>query len=172
MLPCCEEETREEGDRRKILEQELAEQLTRMEKMEDEMQQTEDQKRRMEVNMQARETQGEKDLAAKEEVPEQKRHGMAKQLRDIETKMDEEREQKQAEQRTRREEMEDELRQTEDQNKDLYELKKKKAKMQGVMVKANNTARSSAMDKEREEKRHRMTKQPMAVESMLDEVRE
>ena len=45
MLPCCEEETREEGDLRKILEQELAKQRTQMEEMEDEMQQTEDQKR-------------------------------------------------------------------------------------------------------------------------------
>ena len=37
---------------------------------EDVLKQTEDQKRQMEVNMQARETQGEKDLAAKEEVRE------------------------------------------------------------------------------------------------------
>ena len=67
--------------------------------------------------------------------------------------------------------MEDDLRQTKEQNKDLYELNKKKAKIQGVMVKANNSARSSTKDKEREEKRHRMTKQPMAVASKLDEVR-
>ena len=91
MLPCCEEETREEGDLRKILEQELAEQRTQMEEMEDEMQQTEDQKRRMEVNMQARKTQLEKDLAAKEEAREEERRGMAKQPRDIETELEEER---------------------------------------------------------------------------------
>ena len=36
------------------------------------------------------------------------------------------------------EQMENELQQTEDQNQDLYELKKKKAKLQGVMVKADN----------------------------------
>ena len=52
MLPCCEE-----GDRRKILKQELAEHRMQTEKMEDKMQQNEDQKRRMEVNMQARKTQ-------------------------------------------------------------------------------------------------------------------
>ena len=36
------------------------------------------------------------------------------------------------------EQMENKLQQTEGQNKDLYELKKKKAKLQGVMVKADN----------------------------------
>ena len=44
---------------------------------------------------------------------------MAKQLRDIETEMEEEREQKQAKQRTQLEEMEDELQQTDDQKRRL-----------------------------------------------------
>ena len=66
----------------------------------------------------------------------------------------------------------EEERRNEDQNKDLYELKKKKAKMQGDMIKDDNTARSSTMDKERKEKRHRMTKQPRDIEIKLDEVRE
>ena len=79
------------------------------------LKQTDDQKRRREVNMQARKTQVEKDLAAKEEVREEKRHGMAKQFRDIGTEIDEECEQKQAEQRTQLEEMEGELQQTKDQ---------------------------------------------------------
>ena len=48
MLLYCE--TREEGDLRKILEQELAEQRTQLEEMEDELQQTEDQKIRLEGN--------------------------------------------------------------------------------------------------------------------------
>ena len=113
MLLYCE--TREEGDLRKILKQELAEQRRQLEEMEDELQPTEDQKRRLEVNLRTRKTQVEKDLAAKEEVREEKRHGMAKQLRDIETEMEEEREQKQAKQRTQLEEMEDELQQTKDQ---------------------------------------------------------
>ena len=82
---------------------------------EDKLQQTEDQKMQLEVNMQARKTQIERDIAAKEEVHEEKRRGKAKQLRDIKTKLDEEREQKQAEQRTQLEEMKDELQQTEDQ---------------------------------------------------------
>ena len=55
------------------------------------LKQTEDQKRRMEVNMQARKTLGEKDLVAKEEAREEERRGMAKQPRDIETELEEER---------------------------------------------------------------------------------
>ena len=46
--------------------------------------------------MQTRKTHFERDLAAKEEVREEKRHRMAKQLRDIETELDEERKPKQA----------------------------------------------------------------------------
>jgi len=78
------------------LEQELAEQKTQLEELEDELQQTEDQKMRLEVNMQALKTQFERDLAAKEEAGEEKRRGMAKQLRDLESELDEERKQKQA----------------------------------------------------------------------------
>ena len=49
-------------------------------------------------------------------VRKKERQGIAKQLRDIKTELDEEHEQKQAEQRTQLEEMEDELQQTEDRN--------------------------------------------------------
>merc|ERR1719445_1792221 len=77
------------------LEQELAEQKTQLEELEDELQQTEDQKMRLEVNMQALKTQFERDIAAKEEAGEEKRRGMAKQLRDLESELDEERKQKQ-----------------------------------------------------------------------------
>merc|ERR1712080_645258 len=51
---------------------------------------------RLEVNMQALKTQFERDQAAKEEAGEEKRRGMAKQLRDLEAELDEERKQKQA----------------------------------------------------------------------------
>jgi len=78
------------------LEQELVEQKTQLEELEDELQQTEDQKMRLEVNMQAQKTQFERDLAAKEEAGEEKRRGMAKQIRDLEAELDEERKQKQA----------------------------------------------------------------------------
>merc|ERR1719232_2132813 len=78
------------------LEQELTEQKTQLEELEDELQQTEDQKMRLEVNMQALKTQFERDLAAKEEAGEEKRRGMSKQLRDLESELDEERKQKQA----------------------------------------------------------------------------
>jgi len=78
------------------LEGELVEQRTQLEELEDELQQTEDQKMRLEVNMQALKTQFERDLAAKEEAGEEKRRGMAKQIRDLEAELDEERKQKQA----------------------------------------------------------------------------
>merc|ERR1719443_1217320 len=71
------------------LEQELVEQKTQLEELEDELQQTEDQKMRLEVNMQAQKTQFERDLAAKEEAGEEKRRGMAKQIRDLEAELDE-----------------------------------------------------------------------------------
>ena len=58
--------------------------------------------------------------STKEKVREGKRHRRTKQPRDIEIKLEEVSEQKQAEQQTQREEMEDQLRQTKDQNKDLY----------------------------------------------------
>ena len=80
-----------------------------LEEMKDELQQIEDQ------NEQTWKTQFERDLAAKEKVREGKRHGIAKQLRDIKTEMDEVREQKQAEQRTNMEEREDKPQQTKDQ---------------------------------------------------------
>ena len=51
---------------------------------------------RLEVNLQTRKTQVERDLAAKEEVRKEKRRGMAKQLRDIETELEKERKPKQA----------------------------------------------------------------------------
>jgi len=78
------------------LEQELAEQKTQLEELEDELQQTEDQKMRLEVNMQALKAQYERDLVAKEEAGEEKRRGMAKQIRDLEAELDEERKQRQA----------------------------------------------------------------------------
>ena len=73
--------------------------------MEDKLQQTEDQEMRLEVNRQAWKTQSERDLAAEEEVGEEKRHGMAKQPMDNEIKLDEVREKKQAKQWTQLEKM-------------------------------------------------------------------
>merc|ERR1719225_1948342 len=79
---------------KRALETELAEMKQQMEELEDEPQATEDQKMRLEVNMQALKTQYERDLQAKEESGEEKRRGMAKSIRDLETELDEERKQK------------------------------------------------------------------------------
>merc|ERR1719232_1551432 len=81
---------------KRALETELAEMKQQMEELEDELQATEDQKMRLEVNMQALKTQYERDLQAKEESGEEKRRGMAKAIRDLETELDEERKQKTA----------------------------------------------------------------------------
>jgi len=81
---------------KRALETELAEMKQQMEELEDELQATEDQKMRLEVNMQALKTQYERDLQAKEESGEEKRRGMAKSIRDLETELDEERKQKTA----------------------------------------------------------------------------
>ena len=79
-------------------EQKQAEQRTQQEELEDELEQTEDQKMQLEVNMQNRKIPFKRDLGAKEEVLEEKRRWMDKKLWDIETELDEERMQKQAEQ--------------------------------------------------------------------------
>merc|ERR1712087_1057499 len=75
---------------KRSLEAELVEVKQQMEELEDELQATEDQKMRLEVNMQALKTQYERDLQSKEEAGEEKRRGMAKSIRDLETELDEE----------------------------------------------------------------------------------
>ena len=64
-------------------EQKQAEQREQLEEREDELQPTEDQKRQLEVNMQSRKTLFERDPAAKDMVRKERRHGMAKKLRDL-----------------------------------------------------------------------------------------
>eukprot|EP00095_Tigriopus_kingsejongensis_P005814 maker-scaffold716_size107355-snap-gene-0.26 protein:Tk05814 transcript:maker-scaffold716_size107355-snap-gene-0.26-mRNA-1 annotation:"myosin heavy non-muscle-like isoform 1" len=79
---------------KRALEGELVEMKQQMEELEDELQATEDQKMRLEVNMQALKTQYERDLQAKEEAGEEKRRGLTKHIRDLETDLDEERKQR------------------------------------------------------------------------------
>ncbi|KAI5723847.1 hypothetical protein M8J76_011739 [Diaphorina citri] len=81
---------------KRLLESQLAEQKAQNEELEDELQITEDAKLRLEVNMQALRTQFERDLTLKEEQAEEKRKGLAKQLREVEAELDDERKQKAA----------------------------------------------------------------------------
>lgn len=81
---------------KRALEGQLAELKTQNEELEDDLQLTEDAKLRLEVNMQALRTQFERDLQAKEEQSEEKRRVLSKQLRDLETELEEERKQRSA----------------------------------------------------------------------------
>uniref|UniRef100_A0A6M2DP06 Putative myosin class v heavy chain n=1 Tax=Xenopsylla cheopis TaxID=163159 RepID=A0A6M2DP06_XENCH len=81
---------------KRALESQLAELRAQNEELEDDLQLTEDAKLRLEVNMQALRAQFERDLQAKEEQSEEKRRGLVKALRDVESELDEERKQRAA----------------------------------------------------------------------------
>ncbi|XP_044734000.1 myosin heavy chain, non-muscle isoform X1 [Chrysoperla carnea] len=81
---------------KRALEGQLSELRSQNEELEDELQLTEDAKLRLEVNMQALRAQFERDIQAKEEQAEEKRRGLNKQLRDLESELDEERKQRTA----------------------------------------------------------------------------
>ena len=65
---------------KRLLEQQLAEQTTQMEELEDELQATEDAKLRLEVNMQAAKAQFERDLSSKDDIVEEGRRALIKQV--------------------------------------------------------------------------------------------
>lgn len=81
---------------KRALESQLAELKAQNEELEDDLQLTEDAKLRLEVNMQALKTQFERDIQSKEEQAEEKRRGLVKNLRDLETELEEERKQRSA----------------------------------------------------------------------------
>ncbi|GAB0099171.1 Myosin heavy chain, non-muscle [Sergentomyia squamirostris] len=81
---------------KRALETQLTELKAQNEELEDDLQLTEDAKLRLEVNMQAMRAQFERDMQAKEEQSEEKRRGLVKALRDLETELDEERKQRAA----------------------------------------------------------------------------
>ena len=62
------------------MEQQLEEMKTQLEELEDELQATEDAKLRLEVNMQAMKAQYERDLAGREEMGEEKKRSLVKQV--------------------------------------------------------------------------------------------
>ncbi|XP_054717131.1 LOW QUALITY PROTEIN: myosin heavy chain, non-muscle-like [Uloborus diversus] len=81
---------------KRALESQLAEQKTPNEELEDDLQLTEDAKLRLEVNMQAMKSQFERDLQAKDEQAEEKRKALLKQVRDLESELEDERKQRTA----------------------------------------------------------------------------
>lgn len=65
------------------MEQQLEEMRTQLEELEDELQATEDAKLRLEVNMQAMKAQYERDLAGRDEMGEEKKRQLVKQVRTV-----------------------------------------------------------------------------------------
>lgn len=64
------------------MEQQFDEMKTQLEELEDELQATEDAKLRLEVNMQALKAQYERDLAGRDEMGEEKKRALVKQVSD------------------------------------------------------------------------------------------
>lgn len=64
------------------MEQQFDEMKTQLEELEDELQATEDAKLRLEVNMQAMKAQYERDLAGRDEMGEEKKRALVKQVSD------------------------------------------------------------------------------------------
>ncbi|CAG7725666.1 unnamed protein product [Allacma fusca] len=76
---------------KRSLESQLAEQKTQIEELEDELQLTEDSKLRLEVNMQALKSNYEREMQSREEAAEEKRKALLKQLKDVESELEDER---------------------------------------------------------------------------------
>ncbi|TWW69197.1 A Myosin heavy chain 9 Myosin heavy chain, non-muscle IIa Non-muscle myosin heavy chain [Takifugu flavidus] len=81
---------------KRAMEQQLDEMKTQLEELEDELQATEDAKLRLEVNMQAMKAQYERDLAGRDEIGEEKKRALVKQVREMEMELEDERKQRSA----------------------------------------------------------------------------
>ncbi|XP_030196042.1 myosin-9 isoform X1 [Gadus morhua] len=74
--------------------QQLEEMRVQLEELEDELQATEDAKLRLEVNMQAMKAQYDRDLAGRDEMGEEKKRALVKQVREMELELEDERKQR------------------------------------------------------------------------------
>ncbi|XP_029913524.1 myosin-11-like isoform X2 [Myripristis murdjan] len=92
----------------------VEEMRTQMEELEDELQIAEDAKLRLEVNSQALKAQHERDLQGRDEMGEEKRRQLLKQVRELETELEEERKQR-GQASAAKKKMEGELKDLEDQ---------------------------------------------------------
>ncbi|CAH1795103.1 unnamed protein product, partial [Owenia fusiformis] len=79
---------------KRALASQVEEQRTQIEELEDELQATEDAKLRLEVNMQAQKSQFERDLQGKEELVEEAKRSLLRQLRELEAELEDERKQR------------------------------------------------------------------------------
>ncbi|XP_056264528.1 myosin-11-like isoform X2 [Pseudoliparis swirei] len=76
------------------LEAQVEEMKTQLEELEDELQAAEDAKLRLEVNMQALKAQFDRDLQGRDEMGEEKKRQLVKQVRELETELEDERKQR------------------------------------------------------------------------------
>ncbi|XP_061893022.1 myosin-9-like isoform X1 [Entelurus aequoreus] len=81
---------------KRSMDQQLEEMKTQLEELEDELQATEDAKLRLEVNMQAMKAQYERDLSGRDEMGEEKKRSLIKQVREMEMELEDERKQRSA----------------------------------------------------------------------------
>ncbi|XP_061829562.1 myosin-9-like isoform X1 [Nerophis lumbriciformis] len=81
---------------KRAMDQQLEEMKTQLEELEDELQATEDAKLRLEVNMQAMKAQYERDLSGRDEMGEEKKRSLIKQVREMEMELEDERKQRSA----------------------------------------------------------------------------
>ncbi|XP_041959713.1 myosin-9-like isoform X1 [Alosa sapidissima] len=79
---------------KRSMEQQILEMKTQVEELEDELQLTEDAKLRLEVNMQAMKAQFDRDLLGRDEMGEDKRKQLMKQVKEMELELEDERKQR------------------------------------------------------------------------------
>ncbi|XP_032393221.1 myosin-9 [Etheostoma spectabile] len=148
---------------KRAMEQQLEEMKTQLEELEDELQATEDAKLRLEVNMQAMKAQYERDLAGRDEMGEEKKRSLVKQVREMEMELEDERKQRSAAVAGRKK-LELDLKELEagidmaNKNRDeaLKQLKKLQAQMKDLIRELDDTRMSReeilAQSKETEKK--------------------
>uniref|UniRef100_A0A3B5LYJ1 Myosin heavy chain 11 n=1 Tax=Xiphophorus couchianus TaxID=32473 RepID=A0A3B5LYJ1_9TELE len=118
------------------LEAQVEEMKTQLEELEDELQAAEDAKLRLEVNMQALKAQFERDLQGRDEMGEEKKRQLVKQVRELETELEDERKQR-AQAAAAKKKLETDMKDLEGQietaNKGRDEAIKQLRKLQGQM---------------------------------------
>ncbi|XP_029293695.1 LOW QUALITY PROTEIN: myosin-9-like [Cottoperca gobio] len=148
---------------KRAMDQQLEEMKTQLEELEDELQGTEDAKLRLEVNMQAMKAQYERDLSGRDEMGEEKKRALVKQVREMEMELEDERKQRSAAVASRKK-LELDLKELEagidmaNKNRDeaLKQLKKLQAQMKDLIRELEDTRMSReeilAQSKETEKK--------------------
>ncbi|CAM4325564.1 hypothetical protein PO909_000912 [Leuciscus waleckii] len=148
---------------KRSMEQQLEEMKTQLEELEDELQATEDAKLRLEVNMQAMKAQYERDLQGRDELGEEKKRQLVKQVREMEMELEDERKQRTLAMAARKK-MELDLKELEaaidqankSRDEALKQLKKVQAQMKDLLRELDDTRLSReeilAQSKENEKK--------------------